>query len=150
MKLSKFNARIGLIITLLGSLIEPAAGDFSISPSYTLLGGGSISGGEFSIDAVIGETDASEAIGGGFALLGGHLPWTQILDTSPQMFIARRGMVLTLMWPLSASNYRLQTRSRLEETPWSSGAIAPEIQGSFYVATVPVTEQLQFFRLIRP
>lgn len=73
-----------LSATLAASLVQLASAQFAIT-SYTIdAGGGTSSGGSFSLSGTIGQPDASApSIGGGFTLTGGF--W-EGADTGPSLF----------------------------------------------------------------
>jgi len=76
-------AVIGLVLLAsAGALAQSAGGDFEITKSTIDGGGGTSTGGDFSLTGTIGQADASPVIstGGDFALAGGFWASAEILD----------------------------------------------------------------------
>ncbi len=65
---------IALLISLPGISVSTANADYSISWHTIDGGGGTSSGGQYSLTATIGQHDAGEMAGGDYEMLGGFLP----------------------------------------------------------------------------
>jgi hypothetical protein len=56
---------------------------------------------------------------------------------------------LTLAWPLAAAGFTVQSATNLAANNWTSAPVTPQIVGSQWQATVPISGNTQFFRLAR-
>lgn len=81
LKLIKVISVLTAVITTV-ALAQSSGGDFEITKSTMDNGGGTSSGGEFSLTGTIGQPDANQRIatGGGFALSGGFWANADVVD----------------------------------------------------------------------
>jgi alpha-L-arabinofuranosidase len=67
--------------------------------------------------------------------------------SSPTINVSLSGNNLTLSWPLASAGFTLMSRTNLASGDWTAVSPAPQIVGSQWQATVPITGNAQFFRL---
>ena len=112
-------------------------------------GGGTSTGGVFSISGTIGQPDAGGALtGGNYSLTGGY--WSLFaLQTpgTPLLTITSSGNNAVISWPVSATSFTLQTNGTLATANWFNyGGIVNTNAGIYNVIITPPKGNL-FFRL---
>jgi cytochrome c len=71
-----------------------------------------------------------------------------LFGARPYLDISKAGSNLQLMWPLDTAGYVLQQATNLQPgTIWRTVTNVPAVQGYQYKLLLPVTNQVQFFRL---
>lgn len=136
---------------LLLSLLVPAvsfAQSYSIDWHKIAGGGGTSSGGQYSLSGTIGQPDASGAMtGGNYSLTGGFWALYAVqISGAPLLTITYFGNQAVISWPASATGFTLQTNNNLTTDAWGnySGAV---VNNS--VTNAPHQGNL-FFRLMGP
>src|SRR5262249_10525207 len=124
-----------------------AAQAYSLNWSTVDGGGGTSSGGSYSISGTIGQPDAGRLTGGSYVLDGGF--WGLIAANGPRLTLVRSGANVVASWPATWSNYTLQSADDLARPVWAAIGQSPILVGGRYSMTVPITKPKQFFRLIR-
>ena len=113
-------------------------------------GGGTSSGGTYSVTGTIGQPDAGTLSGGGYSIVGGF--WGAVIPLqqvgAPTLFVQnlQKGDV-KVYWAPNTLGFVLQEAGMLNPTPvaWTN---APA--GYTNGATIPASLQTRFFRLIKP
>jgi hypothetical protein len=138
-----------LLAGLLTSAAISHAQPFDIS-WYTIDGGGgSSSGGTFSLSGTIGQPDAGHMSGGNFTLDGGFWGIFAAVQTpgAPLLTIQPAFPNVIVSWPVTvSSNFSLQKNADLSTTNWAGFAYTVVTNGGSNTVTVPVTGNT-FFRL---
>jgi hypothetical protein len=133
----------GLLLALSGF-----AQQYSIDWYKIAGGGGTSSGGNYSLSGTIGQPDASGAMtGGNYSLTGGFWSLFAVQTPgAPLLTITYFGNQAVISWPASITDYTLQTNNNLTTGTWGnySGNV---INNS--VTNAPPKGNL-FFRLINP
>jgi hypothetical protein len=144
-----------LIFALLIPTLIPTIGftqSYSINWHKVAGGGGTSSGGNYSISGTIGQPDASGAMtGGGYSLTGGFWSLIAIVQSAglPNLTITHSGSTVIISWPDTGS-YTLQQNSNLKGGSWAtSGYSVTTSNGTNSVTITPPTGNL-FFRLSNP
>jgi hypothetical protein len=141
---------------LSAGLCLPAFAQFAI-PWYTVDGGGGTStGGVYSVSGTIGQPDAGGPMSGGnFSLTGGF--WAMAIAIQqlgyPELNITQSGTNALISWVTSESGLLLQFTTNLATpTVWTDTGLTPVVTGGVTnTVTVPLNPaQGQFFRLRRP
>ena len=113
-------------------------------------GGGTSSGGAFSVAGTIGQPDAGTAMAGGvYSLTGGFWSLDSVVQTPgmPLLTIAQSGGNLIISWPAAGSSYTLQQNRALAGGNWAtSGYSVTNHLGTNYI-TIPISAGNWFFRL---
>jgi hypothetical protein len=118
---------------------------------YTIDGGGGTStGGVYSVSGTIGQPDAGVLTGGNYTLVGGF--WGAIIpvqqEGAPTLYIQDLlNGTAKIYWVPNTPGFVLQEASALTPTP-VSWAAAPAVYTNG--ATVPAALSTRFFRLIKP
>src|SRR5436305_10351087 len=109
----------------LALLVAAASSTSMFAQSYSIDwftidgGGGTSTGGVYSVSGTIGQPDAGKMSGGNFSLDGGF--WSIVaLQTpgGPTLFVQRTGSAVRVYWPLSATDFILDQSLTVTGT-WS-------------------------------
>jgi hypothetical protein len=125
------------------------AQSYSIDWHKVAGGGGTSTGGVFSVSGTIGQHDAGGAMtGGNYSLTGGY--WTlfavQTLG-APLLTITSSGNNAIVSWPVSTTSFMLQTNSNLATTNWFNYGGLVNTNAGIYSATFTPLPGNLFFRL---
>ena len=142
-----------IFITIFGffaALATARAQNYSIDWFTIDGGGGTSTGGVYSVSGTIGQPDAGTMSGGNYSLIGGF--WGAVIPVqqvgAPTLFINNlpNGSV-KLQWLPNTPGFVVQEAGSLNATPvgWSNAPTA-YTNG----ATIPASMQTRFFRLIKP
>jgi len=146
---SKYIA--GLVLSVLLLPLAAHAQNFSIDRYRIAGGGGSSTGGVFSVTGTIGQADASLAmVGGNYAVTGGFWSIIAVVQTvgSPTLLLSRTNSTVTISWDISTTGFTLQETGSLgtqSTSPvWSNstGVVNNSV-------TVPISGN-KYYRLIKP
>jgi hypothetical protein len=146
--------RAGVFLSLFTALVM--IGSFARAQSYSLEwftidgGGGTSTGGGYSLSGTIGQPDAGGPLtGGNFTLNGGFWALPQLVQTegAPTLFVTNAAPGWATIWwtPATGTNWVLQERLSLTTGAWTN---APS--GATNPATVPATLPARFYRLSKP
>jgi len=139
-------------LTLISCLLLPAMGfaqQYSIDWHKVSGGGGTSTGGVYSVSGTIGQHDAGRPmIGGNYALTGGF--WSLIaVQTAgvPNLTIAHSGGSVTISWP-DTGTYVLLQSSNLATGAWTTNgsSISTSSNGTNSITITPPVGNL-YFRL---
>jgi hypothetical protein len=129
---------------------------FTIDSSTIDGGGGTSSGGRFTVTGTIGQPDASDMRGGAFSVAGGFWGFIGLRQTpeAPLLDVSRdpNSGVITVFWPLPDEGWFLQRSSNLgaAPSPWETvppGTYQSDGSNRFITITDPFIRDL--FRLAR-
>ncbi len=79
-------------------------------------------------------------------VLGADQP---LSTAAPTLSVSPSGSNLVIKWPLASAGFTLQSRPSLTAGAWAPVQLIPQIVGSNWQVTVPVTGSAQFFRLVK-
>jgi hypothetical protein len=114
------------ILFLLLSLLVPT---ISFAQSYSIdwykisAGGGTSTGGVYTVSGTIGQPDASGAMSGGnYSVTGGFWALIQVVQTpgAPLLIITHVGNQAIVSWDSSATGWTLQTNNNLSTGTWGN------------------------------
>ena len=113
-------------------------------------GGGTSSGGVYSISGTFGQPDAGSLSGDVFTVTGGF--WAVVEETvvsgSPELTIRRLSTgEVQICWPMSATGFALQEALAISQSAWLPSAFAPITDGALNCVTIPALEDHRIFRL---
>jgi hypothetical protein len=141
-------------VVLFFSLLIPAvsfAQPYSIDWHTISGGGGTSSGGNYSISGTIGQHDASMApmTGGDYSLTGGFWSFISVLQSAgaPVLAIRYSSNRVIVSWPSSAANYVLQQNSDVTTTNWTISNFTVNDEGATNSITIAAPTGNLFFRL---
>ena len=143
-----------LPLTILLALVTCAAIAQNYSVDwYKISGGGTSSGGNFSISGTIGQHDASApGTGGNLSLTGGFWALINVVQTpgAPTLYISHSGNSVTVFWQ-NVSGWNLIQNANLTTpvTSWNASSSPTLSNGTNYLTLVKPGGNL-FFRLKNP
>jgi hypothetical protein len=117
-------------------------------------GGGTSTGGVYTVTATIGQTDDGAMSGGEFGLVGGFWSVVAVVQTegAPLLTIARNQRAMVITWPVPTTEWRLQSTTGLlgSSTVWTD--IPPPYATNGAVIEFTDTSPLgnKFYRLHKP
>jgi hypothetical protein len=146
--------RAGVFLSLFTALVMIAS--FACAQSYSVEwftidgGGGTSTGGGYSLSGTIGQPDAGGPLtGGNFTLNGGFWVLPQLVQTegAPTLFVTNAAPGWATIWwtPATGTNWVLQERLSLTTGAWTN---APS--GWTNPIVVPATSPTKFYRLFKP
>ena len=109
-------------------------------------GGGTSSGGNYSLSGTIGQSDAGRLTGGAYQLEGGF--WAIQSVDSPLLRIERTGPGVRISWPISASGYFLDEAPTLGT--WSQVTSGIQTNSADISLSLNPPVGTRFYRLRKP
>src|SRR3954465_427980 len=113
-------------------------------------GGGSSTGGAYSLSGTIGQPDAGRMSGGNFSLDGGFWGLIAAVQTpgAPllRIFLTATNTVI-IAWPTAAAGFNLEQNGNLATAAWGNVTNAVNVVGSENQVTVAPPAGNQFYRL---
>lgn len=143
---------IATLVLAVFTALSASAQSYSINWYKVAGGGGTSSGGQYSLSGTIGQPDASGALtGGNYSLTGGFWAIISVLQTpgAPRLYISFSGNTITVYWQ-NVSGWSLQQNSNLTvPTGWSAGSSPTLLNGTNYV-NIASPKGNEYFRLMNP
>ena len=137
------------LLPLLLTASTACAQNYSLDWSKVSGGGGTSTGGVYSVSGTIGQPDAGPAMTNGlYAVTGGFwvLPTAVQTPGSPKLSIASASPgTATISWTSSTSGFVLQENLHLSPVGWTNSP-----SGGTNPVTVPVALPTKFYRLFKP
>lgn len=148
----RVNALLGTCFLSLLLATTASAQSYSINWHKIAGGGGTSSGGQYTLSGTIGQPDASLAMtGGNYSLTGGFWAMISVVQTAgaPTLYISESGKTVTVYWQ-NVSGWTLQQNGNLT-TPasWTQNSNWTTSNGTNYLNLTSPTGNL-FFRLANP
>lgn len=108
-------------------------------------GGGTSTGGVFTVTGTIGQADAGTMSGGQFTLQGGFWPGMIVPSTgeTPTLFISRSGDSMVISWSPAAPGFQLEATADVAGGAWTAAPAGNPV-------TIPITASPGFYRLKKP
>jgi len=147
MSIRSLVAAVTWVVATLGTL-NLSAQSYSIDWFTIDGGGGTSSGGPYTLSGTIGQADAGEMSGGNYTLQGGFWSIFAVqVPGSPTLLILPAGLGLaTISWNPNSPGFVLQMNNTVDNPAgWTD---APS--GSANPTTVPSTGNQKFYRLRKP
>ena len=146
---------IGALCGLCGLWLAATCGlaqNYSIDWSTIDGGGGTSTGGVYTVSGTIGQPDAGAMSGGTYTLQGGFWGLIAAIQTpgAPLLTITHTTTnAVVVSWPSTATGFTLQTNTSLATASWGNSATTPSDNGSnkFIIVNPPVGNR--FFRLVK-
>jgi hypothetical protein len=116
-------------------------------------GGGTSTGGVYSVTGTIGQPDAGKMIGGNYTLDGGFWGVIAAVQTpgAPLLTITRSNTFAIVSWADTAANFRLENNSDLSITNgWATAPQTRSTNAGQISVTIPATTGNNFYRLKNP
>ena len=138
-----------LLSVLAGALLLPVLANAQYAIDWFTIdgGGGTSSGGNFTLTGTIGQPDAGTLSGGNYTLQGGFWPGIVVPATgeAPTLFIQLSGASIIISWSPITPDFSLEQSSTLLPGSW-----APASSGADNPATIPLGSGPTFYRLQKP
>jgi len=133
---------------LAGALFVPLLASAQYSIDWFTLdgGGGTSSGGNFTLTGTIGQPDAGTLSGGNYTLEGGFWPGVVVPATgaAPTLYIQLTANSVIFSWSPATLGFALEQTDSLSSPTWSAG---PTGNPS---APIPAGSGTRFYRLKKP
>jgi hypothetical protein len=155
---SPHSRRLGRWLAILGvlalSFSAARAQNFAIDWHTIDGGGGTSTGGNFSLSGTIGQPDANAQpmTGGAFSLTGGFWSLFAVQTPgAPLLTITRLSATSArVSWPSPSTGFVLQQNSDLNTTDWVNAPQAVSDNGTIRSINVNPTTGRRFYRLVKP
>ena len=138
-----------LLSILAGGLLLPGLAHAQYAVDWFTLdgGGGTSSGGNFTLTGSIGQPDAGTLSGGNYTLQGGFWPGIVVPSTGevPTLFVQLSGASIIILWSPTNPGFSLEQSRTLLPGSWS-----PASTGTANPATIPLSIGPTFYRLKKP
>jgi hypothetical protein len=144
---------IAFLSLLAASLVSGHAQSFSIDWHSIDGGGGTSTGGVYSISGTIGQPDAGTMSGGSYSLAGGFWAIVSALQTPSAPLLTIRltqTNTVVISWPSPSTGFSLQQNSDLNTATWSAPpeTITDNGTNKFIIVNPPTGNR--FYRLSKP
>jgi hypothetical protein len=160
--MAHFRFRISQIVLTIATVsilkvqISSAIAQYSIDWFTIDGGGGTSTGGVYSVSGTIGQPDAGVMSGGPYSVVGGFWGITAAIQTpgAPLLSIERLNGTVRIFWPLPATGFVLDQTAAM--TPpgaaisWSQVPFPYHTNATHISITVPAPAGNKFYRLRKP
>jgi len=153
MKLKSFLISLTVnALCVAGVLFAPAgrADEFNLSWFTLDSGGGTSTGGQFTLSGTIGQPDAGTLSGGSFKLEGGFWSGVSVVQTpgAPVLRIKLIGGGLAVIsWPVNVQGFALEERSTLGNGAWGNTVLPVHDTATEHTVTMPALGVMKCYRL---
>lgn len=119
-------------------------------------GGGTSTGGNYTLTGIIGQSDAGRLTGGNYELTGGFMSIVTAIQTpgAPLLTVTRSGANVIVSWPDSSTGFVLQEATALanpsSSTVWNPNGATQTVNGENRQITIPSPAGNKYFRLRKP
>ena len=141
-------------LSLIAAVTTTSAQSYSINWHTIDGGGGTSTGGVYSVNGTIGQPDAGKMAGGTYTLDGGYWGIIAAVQTpgAPVLSIARTTTnTVAVFWPSPATGFNLQVNTNgIASANWSNVVTAPTDNGTTRTVEVSPPTGNRFFRLFKP
>jgi hypothetical protein len=145
---------LGILLLTLMAFCLWAQAQYSIDWSTIDGGGGTSTGGVYTVTGTIGQPDAGAMSGGSFTLQGGFWSVVAAVQTpgAPYLTVTRSNNAVIVSWPLPADGWVLEYTNALPQlsVPWPQLAPPYQTNGANLLFTEPVPGGNRFYRLHKP
>ena len=143
-----------LLIILSSAFCLQVRGQYAIDWSSIDGGGGTSTGGVYSVSGTIGQPDAGTMSGGNYTLSGGFWGLIAAVQTpgAPYLTVIRSNTAVVVSWPLPAEGWVLEWTNALPRVAASWPQLPPPYQtnGANLQFTEPLPTGKKFYRLHKP
>jgi hypothetical protein len=139
-----------LLLSVFGLQLSAFAQSYSIDWSTIDGGGGTSTGGVYSVSGTVGQPDAGKMSGGNYTIDGGFWGIIAAVQTpgAPLLTIARSGANVVVSWPSPSTGFILQQNPSVANTnTWSNSAFSVNDNGTIKSVTISSPTGNLFLRL---
>ncbi len=144
--------KLELLLLLLG--LTSASAQYSVTWSTIDGGGGTSTGGVYSVSGTIGQPDAGRMSGGNFTVEGGFWGIVTAVQSpgAPLLTIFRTATnTVVVTWPSPSTGFQLQQNTNgIATVNWSNVVTAPLDDGTTRTVVVNPPSGNRFYRLFKP
>ena len=148
------SARLGVVIAamlLLGLSAVQARSNFALDWFSVDAGGGTSTGGLYSVTGTVGQPDAGHLSAAGYAIDGGFWGLIAAFPGPPLLTITRTATNSVLVrWPSPSTGWTLYQNANLSTTNWSVVVATPVDDGNTKSVMIALPLGNQFYRLQMP
>jgi len=142
------------VLTIFASLLAAASASaqYAVNWHQVAGGGGTISDGQYTINATIGQHDAGGPLtGGGYSLTGGFCYMVTQMPGAPtlRLFLTSTNTVV-LAWSASPAGFYLEQKSALNAVGWSVVTNAVNLVNGENRVIISTLMDYRFYRLAFP
>ena len=135
-------------------LAASASAQYSIDWFTIDGGGGTSTGGVYSVSGTIGQPDAGLHRGGNYALVGGFWGVAEVIQTegAPVLYAAKAGASVVIFWEKPATGFVLDETTAIAPSPvsWSQVPFPYQTNATHIFVTVLAPVGNKFYRLRKP
>jgi hypothetical protein len=153
---SEMNVKTMKLLLLLGlcCAVLPAmpakAQEYDLSWFCIDGGGGTSTGGDYSLSGTIGQADAGVLSGGNYTLVGGF--WSAVAPApsstpSPEISVSVSGNNVIISWPVAASGFTLEQSGTLNPATWQAVPQTANNNGTTMSVVLTAPAGTMFYRL---
>lgn len=143
-----------LLTFFVGMAAVPVLAQYSIDWYSVDGGGGTCTGGVYSVTGTIGQPDAGAMSGGNYTLVGGFWGLIAAVQTegAPYLTVTRSNNAVVVSWPLPATGWLLHTATNLvtSGSVWTEMPPPYQTNGANLQFTEPMPVGNRFYRLHQP
>ena len=148
-----YAASAPVVLLLLRAAMFAHAQNYSVDWFTTDSGGGTSTGGVYSVTGTLGQPDAGTMSGGNYSLTGGFwAPYAVQTPGAPWLTITLNAQpsTVTVAWPVSDTSWQLQTTTNLVSTGsnWTPCPYTTNGANCIYIEAPPTGNK--FYRLHTP
>jgi hypothetical protein len=136
-------------MTFLASSVRAQSTNYSITWFTIAGGGGTSSGGSYSVSGTVGQHSTSTMSGGNYSLTGGFWSIIAAVQTpgAPVLTITQAGAQAIISWLASSTDFVLEKSPSLTTGSWTPTSVTLTTNSGVISATVPAASGYQFYRL---
>jgi hypothetical protein len=141
------TAAFGVALAALGLMLSCARAQAQFALDWSAIdgGGGTSTGGVYSVSGTVGQPEAGRMSGGPFTLEGGFWPGVIVPSAgeAPSLFIQASSDSVTLSWSPATPGFELEAAADLTGAAWSPAPAGNPV-------TIPISGSARFYRLRKP
>ena len=153
----KTTAALRAMVLAIFSISPLAAQEFGVDWFAIDGGGGTSTGGEYSVSGSIGQVDAGNTFGGDFAVIGGFWSIVTVVESAatPSLRVSLAEGRVIIAWPENGNaDFVLEETTALSNfsgsTPWTAVHVTPEASNGTNSVSLPPAAGNHFYRLHKP
>ena len=140
------------VLALVTMALAASAQNYSVDWYSIDGGGGTSTGGVYSVTGTIGQPDVGHMSGGNYSLDGGFWGIIAAVQTPGAPFLTvslTATNTVLVYWPYPSTGFNLQQNTLLGTTNWTSVTNAPTQVGPRWEVIVPSPSGNRFYRLLK-
>jgi len=142
---------VGLLVLICSLPTQVVAQSYAIDWFTIDAGGGTSTGGTYTLTGTIGQPDAGAMTGGSYSLIGGFWGVAVAIQEvgAPLLTITRSGSTVTISWPSPSTGFDLQETRNLGSPNWTGSVLTINDNGTTKSVTIPAPIGSRFYRLFK-